>query len=179
VTRNSERLLALVNDLLFAARLQAGKLQLDRERLDVAGIVRQSVLEARPRAEAKAITLSLEEETVPPAAADRGRMFQLLDNLISNAIKFTPEDGRVDVRVGPHDGGIRIEVADSGIGIPESERARLFDRFFRASTAVQRQIPGTGLGLYIARAIVEAHGGAIDVRSDEGSGTTFCVDLPV
>jgi signal transduction histidine kinase len=179
VGRNSERLLALVNDLLFAARLQAGELRLDREDLDVAAIVRQSVREARPRADAKDIVLELDEAPVPPADADRGRIFQLLDNLISNAIKFTPERGRVDVRVRPQNGAIRIEVADTGIGIPEDERARLFDRFFRASTAVHRQIPGTGLGLYIARAIVEAHGGSIDVESADGSGTTFCVELPV
>ena len=171
-------MLALVNDLLFAARLQAGELRLDREHLDVAAIVRQSVREARPRADAKDIVLELEEAPVPPADADRGRLFQLLDNLISNAIKFTPERGRVDVRVRTQNGTIRIEVADTGIGIPEDERGRLFDRFFRASTAVRQQIPGTGLGLYIARAIVEAHGGSIDVESADGQGTTFCVDLP-
>jgi signal transduction histidine kinase len=106
-------------------------------------------------------------------------MFQLLDNLISNAIKFTPEGGRVDVRLAANDGLVRVEVADTGIGISPAEQARLFERFFRASSATERHIPGTGLGLYIANAIVDAHGGRIDVRSAPGEGTTFVVELPV
>jgi signal transduction histidine kinase len=178
VQRNSERLLRLVNDLLFVARLEAGELDLHSDDVDFGACVRQAVEEARPRAAAKSIELGCEVQSVPELRADRGRMFQLLDNLISNAIKFTPEGGRVEVRLLQRDSRVRLEVSDTGIGIAEDELGRLFERFFRASTATERHIPGTGLGLYIAGAIVEAHGGEIDVQSAPGEGTTFCVELP-
>jgi signal transduction histidine kinase len=178
VQRNSERLLRLVNDLLFVARLEAGELDLHSTDVDLAACVRQAVEEARPRAAGKGVELGCEVQSVADVRADRGRMFQLLDNLISNAIKFTPEGGRVEVRLLQRDARLRIEVSDTGIGIAEDELGRLFERFFRASTATDRHIPGTGLGLYIACAIVEAHGGQIDVESTPGEGTTFCVELP-
>jgi signal transduction histidine kinase len=112
-------------------------------------------------------------------SADRARLFQLLDNLLSNALKFTPEGGRVDVLLSAENGHAVLEVADSGIGIPQAEQARLFERFYRASTATAQAVPGTGLGLAIAKAIVEAHGGRIGVESDEGTGARFRVELPV
>jgi signal transduction histidine kinase len=178
VDRNAGRLLHLVNDLLFVARLEAGQLDLQRGDLDLAAVVRQSVAEAEPRAAAGNIDLIFEASDVPAVQADRGRMFQLMDNLVSNALKFTPAGGEVRVSLAPVNGVVRLEISDTGIGIAPAEQERLFERFFRASTASERQIPGTGLGLYIARAIVEAHGGSIAVRSQPGEGTSFCVDLP-
>jgi len=179
VQRNADRLLRLVNDLLFVARLEAGELDLHPTEVDLGAVVRQSVEEARPRASAKSIELGCEVQSVPSLPADKGRMFQLLDNLVSNAIKFTPEGGRVEVRLLERSSRVRLEVADTGIGIPDEDKARLFERFFRASSATERHIQGTGLGLYIACAIAEAHGGTIDVESELGRGTTFCVELPV
>lgn len=176
--RNADRLLRLVNDLLFVARLEAGQLDLHPTELDLAAVVRQSVEEAKPRATAGGIELTCEAGAVSAVQADKGRMFQLVDNLISNAIKFTPAGGDVRVSVTPVNGVVRLEVADTGIGIEPEEQQRLFERFFRTSTASEHQIPGTGLGLYITRAIVEAHGGSIAVRSDPGEGTAFSVDLP-
>jgi signal transduction histidine kinase len=120
----------------------------------------------------------MELEPVPLVPGEAARLAQLLDNLVSNAIKFTPSGGSVVVAVAPRDGFACIEVSDTGIGIPEAERERLFERFFRSQTALERQIQGTGLGLYISKAIVESHGGRIGVQSREGEGTTFVVELP-
>jgi signal transduction histidine kinase len=176
--RNADRLLRLVDDLLFVARFEAGQLELRPAELDLAAVVRQSVEESGPVAAAGGVELICEAADVSSVQADKGRMFQLVENLVSNAIKFTPAGGDVRVSVTPVNGVVRLEVADNGIGIASDEQQRLFERFFRASTASEHQIPGTGLGLYITRAIVEAHGGSIAVRSDPGEGTSFCVELP-
>ena len=178
VSRSSERLLRLVDDLLFVARLQAGRLVLESKQLDLAVIAAQSVEEARPRAEAKQLELGFVSDGPVMIEADKGRLFQLLDNLVSNAIKFTPEGGRIDISVEPSAEGAVLEVRDTGVGLGPGEAARVFERFFRSSRAVAQQVPGTGLGLFISRAIVEAHGGTISAASSEGSGTTFHIELP-
>ena len=103
----------------------------------------------------------------------------MLDNLVSNAIKFTPRGGRVEVRLSAEGDAAVLEVEDSGLGIPEAEQAQLFERFFRSSTATEHAIPGTGLGLTITKAIVDRHGGRIEVESAEGAGTTVRVRLPL
>jgi hypothetical protein len=110
---------------------------------------------------------------------DRSRLAQVLDNLISNALKFTPRAGRVSVRVVLSGNDAVLEIEDTGVGIPVDEQGRLFERFFRSSTATERAIPGTGLGLTIAKTIVERHEGSIAIESAEGAGTTVRVRLPV
>ena len=130
-------------------------------------------------AAANEVELELVAEALDGLSGDRARLAQLLDNFISNAIKFTPEGGRVEVRTWAEGDRALVSVADSGIGIPEDEQARLFERFYRASSATERAIPGTGLGLAIAKAIVDAHGGTIRVESGVGTGTTFTVELPL
>jgi signal transduction histidine kinase len=179
VDRNAGRLLGLVSDLLFSARLQGGRLELERSEVDLHRLVLQAVESARPRAEAAGVELNVTADNVPPVSGEAVRLAQLLDNLVSNAIKFTPAGGRVGVVLSSHDGLVRFQVSDTGIGITEQERERLFERFFRSQGALERQIQGTGLGLYISKAIVEAHGGRIGVDSDSGEGTTFVVELPV
>jgi signal transduction histidine kinase len=178
VSRSSERLMRIVDDLLFVARLQAGRLVLEPTKLDLAEIALQAVEEARPRAERKGLTLSFVGDGPVSVEADRGRMFQLLDNLVSNAIKFTPEGGRVDVRAVRTADGAVLEVSDTGIGLAHDELELVFERFFRSEHAVSNQIPGTGLGLFIARAIADAHAGGISAAGRDGGGTTFRIELP-
>ncbi len=178
VARSSDRLLRLVDALFFVARLQSGRLAREPVPLDLAVTAAQAVDEARPRAERKGLAISFLGDTEVPIEADRGRLFQLLDNLLSNAIKFTPEGGRVDVRALRTPGGGMLEVADTGIGLDSGEVERVFDRFFRSARATDRQIEGTGLGLFIARTIAEAHGGFITASGVAGAGTTFRIELP-
>jgi signal transduction histidine kinase len=179
VARNAERLLALVNDLLFVARLQAGEMSLEPSEVDLGKVVRDGVRSMEPRAAAKGVTLTCAVERVPAVRADGGRVLQLLDNLISNAIKFTPEGGSVHVSLERAADCVALEVADTGIGIAPEDQRRLFERFFRAENAVERQVPGTGLGLYISHVIAEAHEGTLTVRSELDRGSTFRLELPL
>jgi signal transduction histidine kinase len=179
VERNAVRLLALVNDLLFVARLQSGRFELDVDSVDVARLVADSAASAKPHALDANVELRLRlsgDDT--QVRGDRRRLGQVFDNLVSNAIKFSPGAGAVEVSVDRRNGMILVEVEDHGIGIPEDERERLFERFFRAQGALDRQIPGTGLGLYITKSIVEAHGGSVEAHSVVGEGTSFVVRLP-
>ena len=178
IDRNAKRLLRLVGQLLFVAQLQAGRLPADYAWVEVDDVVADAVAMARKHAESKSIDLRFDAERVGELWLDGDRLTQLCDNLISNAIKFTPDGGEVCVRLGKADGAVRLAVEDSGIGIPMREQTRLFERFYRASTAAEREVPGAGLGLWIADAIVRMHAGSIDVDSEVGRGTTFTVSLP-
>jgi signal transduction histidine kinase len=180
VSRNADRLLKLVDDLLFIARLQSGQgLELHPAPIDVATLARQAVVEAQPRAHDKGLELRYTGEEAVPAVADRGRLFQLLDNLVGNAVKFTPAGGLVEVSAELAGEFVALEVRDTGIGLAPGDERRLFERFFRTERAATLQIPGTGLGLFIAQAITEAHGGRISADRREGGGTIFRVELPV
>ncbi len=178
VYRSSERLQRLVGDLLFVARLDASGLQLHFAPVRLDEIAREVVESSSALARSREIELELEVTEAPLGRGDHERLVQLVGNLLSNALKFTPAGGTVTVRVFAEGDGAVLEVADTGIGIPADEQDRLFQRFFRSSTATQQAIPGTGLGLVISRAIVEAHGGTIDVTSQAGAGTRFRVELP-
>jgi signal transduction histidine kinase len=177
VARSSQRLLRLVDDLLFVARLQAGHLELTPKLLDLRDLAQQAAREAQRQADAKGVELVVQADRPVSVDADKGRMFQLLDNLVSNAIKFTPHGGRVQIRV-ERNGAAVLEVSDTGIGFTEAEASRLFERFFRTDTAVEEQVPGTGLGLHIAQAITEAHGGTITASPRRGGGAVFRIELP-
>ena len=176
VKRNANRLLYLVSDLLLVAEADDGSLRLDRRDLDLASLVRDSVESAHAAAERKQITLTSSAEPAP-LRGDPLRLAQVLDNLISNAIKYTPDGGRVVVTGWAHDGRAWVEVTDSGIGIPVADRQQIFERFYRVRG--KDAASGAGLGLAITKAIVEAHGGTISLESELGSGTSFRVSLPL
>jgi PAS domain S-box-containing protein len=178
VDRNAERLLALVNDLLFAAQVAAGKqISLAPEDLDLATIIMEAAAAAAPRAESGQVTLTIDTQPAP-ITCDAMRIGQVVDNLISNAIKFTPPGGTVRVALAPGDNEVLLTVSDTGIGIADGEQADLFSQFFRAKAATKGAIPGTGLGLSIAKSIVDAHGGTITFTSVSRVGSTFVVALP-
>jgi signal transduction histidine kinase len=180
VYRSSERLQRLVGDLLFVARLDASGIQLQLASLRFDESVAEAVEIASGLARTGGIDLTFESSPAEGITlrADGERLAQLAGNLISNALKFTPEGGRVQVRTFVEGDHTVLEVEDTGIGIPELEQERVFERFFRSSSATAQAIPGTGLGLVISRAIAEAHGGRISVVSEPGKGSTFRVELP-
>jgi signal transduction histidine kinase len=180
IHRNSRRLLRLVGDLLFIAQIQASGVELERAEFELEEVVNESVETFRARATREGIELRVETGDVPTCSGDAGRMGQVLDNLISNAIKFTPEGGSVTVRLHPEGAThAAIEVADTGMGIPVREQDRLFEDFYRSSGAKRLAIEGTGLGLAIVKTIVDAHGGDIELRSILNRGTTVRIRLPI
>jgi signal transduction histidine kinase len=178
VQRNAERLLRLVSDLLLVAEVESGTLTLRLADVNLGALATECVEAAKPAADAGGIELTLDDGSTATMSGDPTRLAQMLDNLVSNAIKFTPSGGSVTITTGTRDGDLLLEVADSGVGISPVDQEQLFDRFFRTPDAAARATPGTGLGLTITKAIVDAHGGSIGVTSSVGRGTTFTVRLP-
>jgi signal transduction histidine kinase len=178
VERNADRLLSLVNDLLFMAQIEVGKVELNRSETDLVSLAEESVAAAQPVAEERQIEVRINAQARPLLSADRARLAQVLDNLLSNALKFTPPGGEVEIRVDAGDGSASLEVSDTGMGISAEDQAHLFSSFFRSSSANAAAVPGTGLGLAISKGIVEAHEGEISVQSHEGHGSTFRIVLP-
>jgi signal transduction histidine kinase len=149
-----------------------------RSMLDLEEIAIEAVDAARPQADKKGVLLNVEAQPVR-TAGDSERLGQLIDNLISNALKFTPEGGRVSVRVSNGGPTATIEVSDTGMGISPEDQEKLFERFYRTTDVEKLALPGLGLGLSICKAIAESHGGSISVSSTQGHGTTFTVELPI
>ena len=178
VQRNAERLVSLVSDLLLVAEARDRKLRLDIRTIELGELARECVAAAKPAADAKDLRLTLSDGAAGDLEGDRIRLAQVMDNLISNAIKFTPAGGSVAVKTATRNGNAIFEVSDSGSGISAADQAQLFNPFFRSRSASAQAIQGTGLGLTITKAIVEAHRGSISVESALGTGTTFLVELP-
>jgi PAS domain S-box-containing protein len=178
IDRNAQRLQRVVGDLLFVAQVEAGKLSLEDDNVDLNAVVEEAVETAQPSAAGKSIALRVDLGELPTIRGDRARLAQVLDNFVSNAIKFTPTGGWVTVTTRVLPGEVEIVVSDNGMGIPADEVPQLFQRFFRAEQATAGAIPGTGLGLAIGKAIVTGHGGRIRVESEAGAGTTFRIILP-
>jgi signal transduction histidine kinase len=177
--RNAHRLLRLVGDLLFTAQVGSGKFPLSLSDVTMNDVVSGTIESARPVAAAAGVELLVElPDDSPLVRGDTIRLGQACDNLLSNAIKFTPRGGSVTVGLSATGPNAVVTVRDTGMGIPADELDQLYSRFFRASTATRNAVAGVGLGLTITKAIVIAHGGNLDVESEEGVGTKFSMSLP-
>jgi signal transduction histidine kinase len=178
IRRSTDRLHSLVEDLLLIAQIEARRIELTLSSVDLGGLAQTAAEAARPAAMEKNVDLQVSVDSPPTVEVDVTRTAQVLDNLVSNAIKFTNDGGSVFIRVERDGDGARVSVRDTGIGIPAQEQGQIFSRFFRASTATRQAIPGTGLGLAISRALVEQQGGTIVLQSREGEGTEVTISFP-
>jgi signal transduction histidine kinase len=170
------RLATLVADVLDTSRIEAGTFSFRFGEVDVGELVRDSVATAQ-LGQDEVRLLAEVREPLPRVRGDSERLRQVLMNLIDNAIKYSPAEGEVEVRAYREDGRVRIDVRDQGPGIAREDQRLIFEKFGRVTGGVSK--PGTGLGLFIARSIAEAHGGALDVVSAPEQGSTFTLDLPL
>jgi PAS domain S-box-containing protein len=180
VARNTRLQAQLISDLLDISRIVSGKLRLDMQQTDLATVVNDAIESVQPSAEAKGIELRTAfDPGIGAVAADPARVEQVVWNLLTNAIRFTPRGGRVEVALQAAEGGIDLVVADTGSGITPEFLPHVFDRFQQADAPMTRRVGGLGLGLSIVKHLVELHGGRVEVRSEgEGKGSTFVVRLP-
>ena len=179
IHRHAERLRALIEDLLDLAAVEQGEARIDLAPVALRDVATQAEAVARPAAAGKRHTLTLDVPgDLPRVLADRDRLGQVLINLLDNAVKFTPEGGRIEVSARPSSGRVVLSVKDNGVGIPPEDIGRIFERFYRVGRSRDRREGGTGLGLAIAKHLTQAMGGTIEVESRPGSGTTFRVSLP-
>ena len=179
VAGESERLARIVNDILLASRLDSDMVDVSIGRADPVDLV-QTVIAAAQAHLAPGIELTSDlPEDSPAVAADADKIRQVLVNLVENAIKYSPDGGRVSVTLTPSGERLRFSVIDHGLGIPASEHGRIFEKFYRLDPNLTRGVGGTGLGLYICREIVRRMDGRIWVESEPGRGSTFSFDLPL
>ena len=179
IDRNTARLRHLIEDVLTLSRIESRAFKTTRQPVSLTEIARAAVEALQPEATARELSLTLVSSGMLLVSGDPGQLDRMLINLLSNAVKFTPPGGRVEVRAGRDAAMAVITVSDTGIGIPERDQKELFTRFFRASNATERSIPGTGLGLTIVQAIVANHGGELWLRSREGEGTSVAARIPL
>jgi signal transduction histidine kinase len=178
IRQGGGHLLELINELLDMSKLRAGHIAVARERVDIAALFAEVVETMHPIAEGKGVELRVGHRSPWDAAGDRRRILQVLMNLVSNALKFTPAGGRVTVSSYQRGGTMNLEVADSGVGIALRDQERIFDDFVQLPNADPATLPGTGLGLPLSRRLITAMSGQLKVRSSIGRGSTFVVSLP-
>jgi signal transduction histidine kinase len=182
VSRGSNKidaLLELINDLLDVAKIEAGKYVQRQVPTDIGQVIDETVALMDAKAKEKGIALSFSLKDLKPVQADPKNIEEIFNNLISNAINYSPEGGRVTVTAQGQGEYIEIKVEDTGVGIPPEELPKIFDKFYRVKHPKTRPVMGTGLGLAIVKGIVDAHHGSIDVESVVDKGTTFRILLPV
>jgi PAS domain S-box-containing protein len=179
IDREAERLSGIVGQILLTGQLDAGRLALQVERFDPVALT-QDVVDSAELHLPNGIELRVQApDDIPPVAGDAGQLRQVISNLVDNAIKYSPQGGDVELRLNRNGQFARIEVADSGLGIPRDEHERIFEKFYRLDPALTRGVNGTGLGLYISKELVERMKGRISVDSEPGRGSTFVVEVPL
>ncbi|MBL7065076.1 MAG: GAF domain-containing protein [Anaerolineae bacterium] len=180
IRSNVERMRVLVSDLQDISRIETGHLRLEMEPTALTEALENGLQSIQAQIEGRSQQLTLEvQEDLPLVCADPARLAQVLINLLSNACNYTPEGGRIHVRVWLKDGHVHCAVSDTGIGISPEDQACLFTKFFRSEDPAVREMPGTGLGLFIVKSLVELQGGGVGVESLPGEGTTFTFTVPV
>jgi signal transduction histidine kinase len=178
IRRESARLAKLVNDVLWASRLDARKMSQRQEPCDGAALAREAASTAAEFAPANVSIVVDANGGLPTVAADPEQLRRVLANLVENAVKYSPEGGKVEVAVQRRNGQVRFAVKDEGIGVPEDEREHIFEKFTRLDPEMRHGIGGTGLGLYICRELVGLMGGTIWVTGNQGRGSTFAFEIP-
>jgi two-component system phosphate regulon sensor histidine kinase PhoR len=173
-----DALLGLINDLLDVSRLEAGRLVRQQVAVDVGKMIEEIAALMEPRAREQKIELTCSLKDLKPILADPKNIEEVLNNLLSNAINYSPDGGKVRVTARGIEQFIEIKVSDTGVGIPAEELPKIFEKFYRVKHPKTRHITGTGLGLSLVKGIVEAYHGSIGVESLPGKGTTFTIILP-
>ena len=180
ILNNVDRMTELISDLLDAAKLDSGHEKIHLSPIQAEHVIQQVVATLLPQLEEKGLLLCTDLSTgLPPVQADESRLTQILTNLLSNAAKYTLPGGKITINARANREEMIFSVQDTGIGIKPSDQQRIFQRYFRTDDAQSRDIPGTGLGLYICKILVELHGGRIWFESDYGKGTTFFFTLQI
>jgi PAS domain S-box-containing protein len=179
INRDSDRLAKLIDDLLDLSRIESGKLKMVFVPTDILGVIKRTMFIIENLAKMKSISIEIQAaENLSNVLADETRLSQVILNLLDNAIKYTSEGGEIKISVRSNDQFVEVDIADTGIGIPEKDLSRVFERFYRVDKARSRDMGGTGLGLSIVKHIVQAHGGEVWVRSKLEHGSTFCFVIP-
>ncbi len=174
IDRHATRMSRIIDDLLILSRLESSAVSLDSAPVDMADLIRSTLKGCLKQASDKSITIGAElPPSLPGVMGDRDRLEQVVVNLLDNAIKYTPAGGKVSISAADLGGEVRVDVSDTGIGIPEDDISRIFERFYRVDKARSRALGGTGLGLAIVKHIIQGHNGRLEVKSRLGEGTTF------
>lgn len=180
ICSDADRLARLIEDLLDLSRIESGKLKLNLNRMDLGPLIQNAVSGFRGPLKARSLSVRLDiQKDLPQVLADKGLIAQVLSNLIDNSIKYNNENGQIAISVFEADRYARVDISDTGIGIPQEDMARIFERFYRVDKARSRELGGTGLGLSIVKHIIQAHHGEISVSSALGKGSTFSFTLPL
>lgn len=178
---SNERMITLVNDMLVADRAESGKIQYQFSPVQIIDLIDNVLYEVAVVAHKKNVTIEMvnRDTSLPKVTVDSEKIRAVLQNLLENAVKYTGEGGKIEITAGADSGSIKVAIKDSGIGIPEEQQKNIFNRFFRAPNAVKVETDGSGLGLFIAKSIVEKHSGKIWFESEQNKGTTFYFTLPI
>lgn len=181
IERNARAQVRLIEDMLDTSRIVAGTLRLDLTRVELGQVIDRGVEAVRPAVDRKCLRMAVDvDEGLPPVAGDPDRLQQVIGNILSNAIKFTPDEGRIWIRASRHNSSVTISISDTGVGIAPDFLPHVFDRFRQGEGGRTRSHGGLGIGLSLARKLIELHGGSIDARSDgTGTGATFVIRLPI